>query len=70
MQLSHGFPFQVDFVSVVDQAIKDRISDGRIADILMPALDRQLGGHKGRGQPVPVFNDLEQIAAFLSIHGS
>jgi len=30
-------------MGVVDQTIEDAIGDGRIADLLVPARDRQLG---------------------------
>jgi len=57
--------FQVDAVSAVDDAIEDRVGEGRIADHLMPAIDRDLTGDQQRAPVVPVVDDLEQVAALI-----
>jgi hypothetical protein len=38
---------QFETVSGVDDAIEDRIGDGRIADQVVPAVDRDLAGDDG-----------------------
>jgi len=42
---SHRTSFQVYFMGVMNQAIEDGIGDGRVADMFMPVLDRQLTGN-------------------------
>ena len=52
-------------VGVVHQAIEDGVGDGGIADDLVPVFDRQLAGHDGGAAAVPVFHDLQEVAALL-----
>ena len=40
LAFTHGFSFQIDLVGVVDQAIEDGIGQRRIADHVMPFLQR------------------------------
>ncbi len=40
--LAHGLSAHLDAMGVVDQAVKDAVGDGGIADLLVPARDRQL----------------------------
>ena len=44
MFFSHGASFQIYFMGVVNQAVENGVSDGRIPDMLMPVLYRQLTG--------------------------
>jgi len=41
---SHRLSFQIDAVGAVHDPIEDRVSEGVIADDLMPMIDRQLAG--------------------------
>ena len=56
-------------MSVVHQAIEDGIGEGRIADDLVPVLDRKLAGDHGRAAPVPILHDLQEVAPLLGGHG-
>ncbi len=60
---SHGLTLEFDLVGVVDHSIKDRIGQRRIVEILVPLADRQLTHDKSRAVPVPVIEDLQEIAA-------
>ena len=53
-------------MGVVDEAVEDGVGEGRIADDLVPVLDRHLAGDDGGGAPVAVVDDLEQVAALLA----
>ena len=44
---SHGFPFQLNPMGVVDKTIQNGVSECGITDAFMPALDRQLAGDDG-----------------------
>jgi hypothetical protein len=41
--LPHGLTAHLDAMSVVNETVEDAVSDGGIADLLVPARDRQLG---------------------------
>ena len=45
-------------MSVVHQAVEDAVSDGGIADLLVPARDRQLGSEDGGTSLVAILTDL------------
>ena len=47
----------------MDEAVEDRIRQRRIADGLMPMLDRELAGDDGGAAAMAVFEDFQQIAA-------
>jgi len=64
MFFSHRASFQIYFMGVVNQAVEDGIGDGRIPDMFMPVLDRQLTGDDGRCVSVSVFNDLQKVSSF------
>ena len=51
----------------MEQAVKDRVSQGRLPQGLMPMLHRQLAGDHGRATTVPVFQQFKDIAAVLII---
>jgi hypothetical protein len=57
-------------VCIVYEAIKDRIGDGCLFDVIVPAVDGQLSyDHCGR-ESVSVFHDLQEITSFGWAHGS
>ena len=62
---SHGLSFQMDAVSVVDEAVEDGVAEGWIADDLMPVIDRHLGGDERGSVAMSVIEQLEQIATLL-----
>jgi len=57
--------FQLDAVSAVDDAIQDRVADGRVPHEFMPARHGNLAGHQQRSLLVAVVDDLQQVAALL-----
>ena len=63
---SQGFSFQQQAMGVVDEPVQHGVGDGRIADDLVPVLDRHLAGDDGRAALVPVVHDLQQVAALLA----
>ena len=52
---------------VVDEPIEDGIGVGRIADDLVPFIDRDLAGQDGRAAAVAFFEDFVEIAAGAGI---
>ena len=64
MFFSHGASFQIYFMGAMDQTVKDGVSNGRIPDMLMPVLDRQLTGDDCCSASVSVFNDLQKVSSF------
>ena len=50
-------------MGVVNQAVQDAVGDSRIADLLMPARDWQLGREQGGASLVPVLADFPDIAS-------
>jgi hypothetical protein len=47
-------------VGGVDDASEDRVGDGRIADQVVPAVDRDLAGDDGGAAAVALLDDLEE----------
>jgi hypothetical protein len=68
--LSQALAFERKPVSVVYESIEDSVGNGRIADDIVPMLDRELAGHDGRAAAVAIFHDLEQITPLLGRHWS
>ena len=52
----------------MDEAIEDGIGHGRLAEVVVPLLDRELSGDERGFAVVPVVEDFEQIAAQLVVH--
>ena len=50
-------------MGVVDEAVEDGVGVGRVADDLVPFVDRDLAGEDGRATAVAFFEDLVKIAA-------
>jgi hypothetical protein len=63
--LAHGIPAHLDAMSVVNQAIEDAVGGGGIADLFVPARDRQLGSEDGRARLIAILADLPEIAPFI-----
>lgn len=49
----------------MDQAIEERVGQGRVADGLVPVFERQLGGHEGGPAVVAVLEYLEEVASLF-----
>jgi len=54
-------------MGVVDEAVEDGVGIGRVADHLVPFVDRDLAGQDGRAAAVAFFEDLVEIAAGAGI---
>ena len=50
-------------MGVVDEAIEDGVGVSRIADHLVPFVDRNLAGQDGRAAAIAFFEDFIEIAA-------
>ena len=59
--LAHAVAGELDAVSVVEQAIEDGVGVSRVADELVPIVDRDLTGDDGRAAAVAGLEDLEKI---------
>jgi hypothetical protein len=53
---------EFDPVRVVDDPVEDGVGQRRVADDLVPVVDRQLAGDDQRAGAVAVLDDLQQIA--------
>src|SRR5664280_2520404 len=62
--LSHAFSGELKAVSVVNEAVQDRVAQGGIADDVVPMFDGDLAGNDGRGATVAIIKDLQQVAPF------
>ena len=51
----------------MNDAIEDGIGERRLADDLVPALDRQLAGDDDRASVAAVLDDLQEVAALPGI---
>src|SRR6185295_9524330 len=67
--LSPRRSFYHEAVRVVEEPVTDRIGEGGLPDVVVPLGGRQLARDDGRAAAVAVFEDLEEIAAFLVLHG-
>ena len=54
-------------MGVVDEAIEDGVGIGRVADHLVPFVDRDLAGQDGRAAAIAFFEDFVEIAAGAGI---
>src|SRR5208283_2228089 len=61
-ELSHAFSCHREPVGVVYEAVKNGVSERRVADDLAPLLDRNLAGVDRRSALMTVFEDLEEVA--------
>lgn len=62
--LSHAFSGKLKAVSVVNEAIQDRIAQGWVADDVVPMFDGDLAGDDGGGTTVAIIEDLQKVAPF------
>ena len=53
---------EFDPVRVVDDPVEDGVGQRRVADDLVPAVDRHLAGDDQRAGAVAILDDLQQIA--------
>ena len=50
----------------MEQAVADRVSEGGIADEVMPLGNWELAGHDRRAGAMPVVHEFEEVAAIMS----
>ena len=62
---AHRLPLHLEAVGVVHQAVQNRVGVGRIANLVVPAIQRDLRGDDGRGATVAVVDDLHQVAPLI-----
>jgi hypothetical protein len=62
-RLAQTFALEFDPVRVVDDPVQDGIGQRRIADDLVPAIDRHLAGDDQRAGIVAVLDDLDGAVA-------
>ena len=62
---AHALAGEFDPVGIVNEAVEDGVGERRIADDVMPAIDRHLAGEKDRAGVVAVLDDFEQIAGVV-----
>ena len=58
---SHGFPFELEPIGIVDDTVQDGVGEGRGGEPIMPVGHRDLGGQGGGSAFVAVVNDLQQV---------
>ena len=54
---------EIDAMGIVDEAVENGVGISRIADHLVPFVDRDLARQDGRAPAVAFFEDLVQVAA-------
>lgn len=61
---SHAFSGELKAVSIVNEAVQDRIAEGGIADDLMPVFHGDLACDDNRCATMAIIEDLEEVAPF------
>ena len=62
--LSHAFSGELKAVSIVNEAVQDRVAEGGITDDIVPMFDGDLTGDDGRGATMAIIKDLQKVAPF------
>ena len=65
--LPEALSFEFNAVGVVDEAIKDCVGHGGVADDFVPAVDGQLAGDNDRASFISVLDNLKQITALVGV---
>ena len=65
--LSHAFSGELKAVSVVNETVQDGVTQGGVADDVMPEFDGDLACDDGRGATVAIIKDLQKVAPFSRI---
>ena len=52
-------------MGVMHEAVEDSVGEGRIADDLVPGIDRQLAGDQRRTGAITVLDDLHEVAPLV-----
>ena len=59
--------FEVDAMGAMDDAVENGVSQGRIANDLMPAIGRELAGYQQGSPVIAIVDDLEQITTLFGV---
>ncbi len=51
-------------MSIVNQAVEDRISDGGVTDVGMPVFNGELAGNESGAGAVTIFDHFQEISSF------
>src|SRR5215211_5738026 len=66
---SLGLSFQLNAMSIVDQAVQDGICQGGIGNASVPVCNRDLGSNQGGGVAKAVIEDFQNILGVLDGNG-
>src|SRR5271163_4666934 len=66
---SQGIASEFDTIGVVNDAVENGVGQCRVADDVVPFVDRELAGYEHGAGVVAVFDDLEQVALLLAGQG-
>ena len=61
---SHRSSFELNSVSIVNQPVHNGIGDGRVPDMIMPMINRELAGDEGGCAAAAVFDEFQKISPF------
>ena len=61
--LAQTVALELQAVGVVNDAVENGVGEGRLADQVMPAIDRDLAGDQRGAAAVAVFDDLQDVVA-------
>ena len=61
---SHAFSGELKAVSIVNEAIQDRVAEGGITDDVVPMFHRDLAGDDGRCATMAIIKELQKVAPF------
>ena len=70
LRFAQALAVEFDPVCVVDDAVEDGVGQRRVADDLVPVVDRHLAGDDQRAGAVAILDDLQQIARCSASSGS
>ena len=59
---SHAFSGELKAVSIVNEAVQDRVAEGGVPYDVVPVFHRDLAGDDGRGTAMAIIEDLEKVA--------
>lgn len=69
LAFAHRLAGEFDHFAVVDQSIEDSVGEGRILELAVPELDRELAGDEHAAALVAVFEQFEQQPLVARAHG-
>jgi hypothetical protein len=61
--------FEMDFVGIVHEPVEDGVGERRIADVVVPEVERKLAGDERRAAADTVIEEFEQVTAFARAEG-